>query len=127
MVSKAANFGLALAAFAVFAQQVFKVINGIFGQVRQVVFGLLEFGVGFGYFLVCFKGIELGNSFDADLGEANDVVFRYITQQLDFFRFFGIIRIAGGADKFFQALVNRMQSQPPRFRILRCRGRCGFR
>ena len=92
----------ALAAPAVLLQQHLVPRDGVFGQVFQVVLHLFKLLLQGGHPLVGLEFIVLGNSLDANLGEADDVVFGDGAQQFDAL-VSGFFLLLGVAEEFFEA------------------------
>ena len=70
------ELGLTLAAFAVFLLQFLEPLDGVFGEVFEVLLGLGD-GIFEGLDLfVGFEAVELGDALDLDFEQAEDVVLR---------------------------------------------------
>lgn len=84
--SNSAQFGLALAPFAVLLFNPGKMSDRELGQRLQVVFHLLDVALDTANVFVGLETVELGDALDLDFGQADDILLGHFTAQAGFER-----------------------------------------
>ena len=77
------DLGFALAALAVFFQNILEVRHGIVGEVFEVVFGLSQCLFQLRNFFVRFEGVVFRDAADANFGKARDVFLGDVAHQFE--------------------------------------------